>query len=227
MVASAADDSRRGLGVWLDPGERLGEVLFGLIMTLTFTLGSGLTADDGPEGVRQLLIAALGCNVAWGIIDGVLLWMHRASERSRRARLGEAVRAAADREAAVALVRGELDASLEEISSADARARFYDAVVDSVKAAEPRRGGARFEDFQAALVTFALVFGWSLPATVPFFFLSDKLVALRLSNAILIALIFVTGWRWAYWTGGNRLATGASLAGIGAVLVVVAIALGG
>jgi hypothetical protein len=50
---------------WLDPGEQLDEVLFGLVMTLTFTLGAGLTAEDGPEGVRQLLIAARGCNVAW------------------------------------------------------------------------------------------------------------------------------------------------------------------
>jgi hypothetical protein len=227
MVASAAEDARRGLGFWLDPGERLGEVLFGLIMTLTFTLGSGLATEDGPEAVRQLLIAALGCNVAWGIIDGALLWMHRVSERGRKARLGEAVRAATGREAAVALVRGELDASLEEIASPEARARFYDAVVDGVKAAGPRRGGARIEDFQAALVTFVLVFGWSLPAVIPFCFLSDKLVALRMSNAILIGLLFATGWRWASWTGANRLSTGASMAGLGAVLVVVAIALGG
>jgi VIT1/CCC1 family predicted Fe2+/Mn2+ transporter len=202
-------------------------VLFGLIMTLTFTLGSGLTAEDGPEGVRQLLIAAVGCNVAWGIIDGTLLFMGRVSERNRKARLGEAVRAAPSRDAALALVRGELEGALEEIASADARARLYGAVVDGVKADGERRGGTRAEDFQAALLAFALVFVWSLPAAAPFCLLDDKLVALRASNAILIGLIFVTGWRWARWTGGNRLATGASMAGLGAALVVVAIALGG
>ena len=226
-MGTRAADSSRGLGVWLDPAERLGEVLFGLIMTLTFTLGSGLTAEDGPEGVRQLLIAALGCNVAWGIIDAVLISMARVSERNRSARLQAHVRTAGSREAALAIVRGELDPTLEELAPDDARERLYEAVADRAASGHAERGGARADDLWAAVVTFVLVFGWSLPAVVPFFFLSDKLVALRISNAILIALIFVTGWRWAAWTGSNRVATGAAMAALGAVLVVVAIALGG
>ena len=227
MMGTRAGDASRGLGVWLDPAERLGEVLFGLIMTLTFTLGSGLTAEDGPEGVRQLLIAALGCNVAWGIIDAVLISMSRVSERNRFARLQAHVRTASSREAALAIVRGELDPTLEELAPDDARECLYAAVADRAASGHAERGGVRADDLWAAAVTFVLVFGWSLPAVVPFFFLSDKLVALRLSNAILIALIFVTGWRWASWTGGNRAATGAAMAAIGGVLVVVAIALGG
>jgi hypothetical protein len=227
MMLSRAADARRGLGVLLDPAERLGEVLFGLIMTLTFTLGSGLTADDGPEGVRQLLIAALGCNVAWGIIDAVLLSMARVSERNRLARLQASVRAAESRDAALAIVRSELEPTLEELAPGDARERLYEAVADRAASGHAERGGLRSDDFQAAAVTFGLVFGWSLPAVIPFFLLSDKLVSLRISNAILIALIFATGWRWAAWTGGSRVATGAAMAAIGAVLVVVAIALGG
>jgi hypothetical protein len=202
-------------------------VLFGLIMTLTFTLGSGLTVEDGPDAVRQLLIAALGCNVAWGIIDGVICWMGRVSERNRRARLGRAVREASGRDAAVALVRDELDPSLEDVAPEDAREKLYAAVADHVGARDVARGGARAEDLYAAVASFILVFGWALPALIPFFFLSDKLLSLRLSNAILIALIFVTGWRWAGWTGGNRLASGATMAGIGVALVVVALLLGG
>ena len=57
----------------LDPGSRMGEALFGLIMTLTFTLGADLVIDaQGREGARQMLIGILGCNLAWGLIDGVL-----------------------------------------------------------------------------------------------------------------------------------------------------------
>jgi len=56
----------------LDPGSSLGEVLFGLIMTLTFTLSAGIIIEDeGREGARQLLIAVIGCNLAW-VIDGAL-----------------------------------------------------------------------------------------------------------------------------------------------------------
>jgi len=48
----------------LDPGERLGELLFGMIMVLTFTLGAGIELREDREATRELLIAALGCNAA-------------------------------------------------------------------------------------------------------------------------------------------------------------------
>ena len=58
---------------YVDPATSLGEILFGLIMTLTSTLGAGLIIEDeGREGARQLLIAVIGCNIAWGVIDGAL-----------------------------------------------------------------------------------------------------------------------------------------------------------
>jgi hypothetical protein len=68
-------DARRNsfFGRHLDPGWHMGEVLFGLIMTLTFTLAAGIVIqEEGREGAREMLIGILGCNLAWGIIDGVL-----------------------------------------------------------------------------------------------------------------------------------------------------------
>src|SRR6185312_3742025 len=59
-----------------------GEILFGLIMTLTVTLSAGLAADEGRAGVRQLLAAAIGCNLAWGIIDAVMYVMNCITVRS-------------------------------------------------------------------------------------------------------------------------------------------------
>jgi hypothetical protein len=56
----------------LDPASRLGEILFGLIMVLAVTLTAGLRGAEGKAGVRQLLLAAIGSNVAWGIIDAVM-----------------------------------------------------------------------------------------------------------------------------------------------------------
>jgi VIT1/CCC1 family predicted Fe2+/Mn2+ transporter len=68
---------------YLDPGESLGEILFGLIMTLTFTLGAGILVQEGPEAARELLIATIGCNIAWGIIDGGMFIMSAMLERGR------------------------------------------------------------------------------------------------------------------------------------------------
>src|SRR6516162_9911753 len=64
----------------LEPMERLSEVLFGLIMVLTFT-GSLSAAEAGRGQVRTMLMGALGCNLAWGIIDGVFYLMACLSER--------------------------------------------------------------------------------------------------------------------------------------------------
>jgi hypothetical protein len=47
----------------LDPVERISEIIFGLIMALTFTCTISVAQADRTE-VRELLIAAIGCNIA-------------------------------------------------------------------------------------------------------------------------------------------------------------------
>src|SRR3974390_2507842 len=90
---------------YLDPASRLGEILFGLIMVLTATLTAGLTVADGNQGVRQLLLSAIGCNIAWGIIDGIMYIMNCLTERSGKARLVHAVQTAPDPASALDIVR--------------------------------------------------------------------------------------------------------------------------
>lgn len=63
--------------------QRVSEVLFGLIMVLTFT-GSLEVATAGRSDVRVMLVAALGCNLAWGIIDGGMYLMGTLHERGRK-----------------------------------------------------------------------------------------------------------------------------------------------
>src|SRR5437016_14527894 len=79
----------------LEPIDRVSEVLFGLIMVLTFT-GSLSVAEAGRDDVRTMLIGALGCNLAWGIIDGVLYLMGCLAETGRGLLTFRAVRRAAD-----------------------------------------------------------------------------------------------------------------------------------
>src|SRR5688572_20184661 len=67
-------------GAVLNPVDRISEVLFGLIMVLTFT-GAISVATDGRQEIRELLWAALGCNVAWGFVDAIMYLMNIALER--------------------------------------------------------------------------------------------------------------------------------------------------
>ena len=79
----------------LDSIDRVSEVLFGLIMVLTFT-GSLSVADAGRDDVRTMLIGALGCNVAWGIIDAMLYLMGCLAEKGQSLKTYLAVRKATD-----------------------------------------------------------------------------------------------------------------------------------
>jgi len=93
------------LGGVLSPVDRTIEVFCGLLMVLAVTLLVGHDVVAGREGVHALLRAALGGNLAWGIIDGVLYLMSQRYERGRQARLVAAVRDARDEGA----IRNALD----------------------------------------------------------------------------------------------------------------------
>src|SRR5215813_12410468 len=87
----------------LDPANRVSEVVFGLIMVLTFT-GSLSIGEASREDIRTMLIGALGCNLAWGIIDAVLYLMGCMAERGRNLMAFQAVRKTHDSQEAQRLV---------------------------------------------------------------------------------------------------------------------------
>jgi len=77
----------------LEPIDRISEVLFGLIMAATI-IGSMSVAAAGQQEVRTVLVAALGCNLAWGLVDALMVLMRTLTERSRLGVLGRQVRGA-------------------------------------------------------------------------------------------------------------------------------------
>jgi len=211
----------------VDPGDRLGEVLFGLIMVLTFTLGAGVGLAGDRDATRELLLAALGCNAAWGIIDAALHLMARLSERGRLHRLVRAIQTAPSDAHALALVAQELDERIPSLVRPEVRAALDREVLERVREAKAPPNRVTRADLWAALAVFWLVFFTALPAVVPFLLFRDARLALRASNAVLIGLLFTVGWRWGAHTGAGPLRTGLFMTSLGVALVVVAIALGG
>src|SRR5690349_23810868 len=101
------DDSLKSTKRVLEPQERISEVLFGLIMVLTFT-GSLSVAESGREDIRTMLIGAVGCNIAWGIIDGILYLMGSLAEKGRNLMTLRAVRKTNDPRKAQRLITDAL-----------------------------------------------------------------------------------------------------------------------
>ena len=85
----------------------------------------------------------------------------------------------------------------------------------------------RKEDLLGAFTSFWLVVLTSVPAAVPFLLIDNARIALRVSNAILLALLFIAGCLWARYTLGKPWLVGLGFLIGGAALVAIAIALGG
>ena len=98
----------------LDPMERISETLFGLIMALTFICSLGV-AMAGSINIQTMLIGALGCNLAWGIVDGGLYLLARINSRGSNILTLRAIRQAPDPETARCFIADALPAELVSV----------------------------------------------------------------------------------------------------------------
>jgi hypothetical protein len=196
-------------------------------MVLGATLTAGLTVAEGKAGVRQLLHSALGCNIAWGIIDGIMYVMNCLTERSEKARLIHAIRDAPDPAAALNIVRNEVDQEIVSLAGPEDREALYQSILKYLSHARVIKTTVTKDDLYGALACFWLVFISCLPAALPFVIFSDPARALRVSNFLLIGMLFFIGHKWAQYANTNRLLAGLAMVVIGLVLVGVAVLLGG
>ena len=213
----------RGRGPALSPVERHGEVLFGLIMVLSFTCTLSV-AEGGRAEVRTMLIAALGCNLAWGIVDAVMYLIATLAERGRRIALWQRVQRAASATEANAIVRDGLADEVAEVLQPGDVDRLRAVIAARPLPSRPRLS---LGDARAAVAVLLLVFLSTFPVALPFMVVHDPLRALRISNAVALALLFIGGWRLAHYAGFRPLVTGTVMVALGVGLVVVTIALGG
>ena len=212
---------------FLDPSEWLGEILFGLIMVLTITLGANLLVPDGPKACREILQSVLGCIFAWSLIDAIIYAMNQMFERSRTASLIEAIKKVTTEEQGLAIIQKELNPTLERISTEQEREQFYRRVFHNVRAATVPRTTIRAEDIGGALLTFLLVMVTAVPAIVPFLFISDRQIALTVSNGLLLGMLFLVGWFWARQARTPPLLSGLSVVLVGMIMVGIAKLFGG
>lgn len=219
-----ADDPFESSKRLVDPVDRASEILFGLIMVLSIT-GSLSVVDAGRADVRTMLVAALGCNLAWGIIDGVFYLMGCLAEAARRVMVWDAVRNGADPEAARRALAGALPPS---VASSLQPGELEAMRLRVQKLPEPPdRALLRRHDWLGALGVFLFVFLTTFPVTIPFIFMKDVTLALRVSNGIAIVLLFVTGYSFGRHIGRHPVRTGIAMVVLGGALVGLTIALGG
>ena len=218
IVAPAARDSI------LDPVERVSEMLFGLFMALTF-VGAISVAESGRAEVRDLLIAAIGCNIAWGLVDGVMYLVRTITGRGRALTMIRAVRSAPDAAAGRSVIKGALSAGVAGfVTDTEIEAmRGRIAALPTV----PERPRLEASDLLAALGVLLIVILSTFPVVLPFLMLDDIAWAKGVSRAVALAMLFLGGLALGRHAGYGSWKVGLMMVGVGTVVVAAVMALGG
>lgn len=219
----------------LDPIDELSQVIYSILILLTFTLAfrifklqSGIGIHLEYEQVRELLFAAIGATIAWGIIDGLMYVLTSVFARNEKQRLLLAVQSAPTDEEAVAVIATELDFTLEPITTEGKRQALYADVLDTLRESRPQNIGLKREDVAGGLGTLLVALVAVIPSLLPFVLIPNSaFLALRVSNIVSFIVLFISGWRWGRRTHSSPLLSGLTLVLAGAVMVLIAIPLGG
>ena len=208
----------------LDPTERYSEILFGLIMVLTFTC-SFSAVNAGRAEVRRMLLGALGCNLAWGIIDAVFYLMGCFTERGHNRVTFQKVRRATDPDVARRIIADAMPPALASTLPEEQIEVMRQKLLQMPEPNRPLR--LVRNNWLAALGVFFLVFLSTFPVAIPFLLFNDPQQALRVSNGVAIVMLFGGGYAFAEYSGLNVWRTGIAMVILGAAMVAVSIFFGG
>jgi len=208
----------------LSPIDRVSELLFGLFMALTF-VGAVSVAEAGQDEIRKMFAAALGCNLAWGLVDAVMYLVRTVTDRGRSLTLVRSVRAAVDATAGCRLIERSLSRGAASLVSEAEIEAIRGRIV--ARTSLPARPALYRNDLLAAVGIFLIVVASTFPVVLPFLLIQDVATAKFASRAIALAMLFFGGLALGRFAGYGSWKAGLLMAGLGTALVAAIRALGG
>ena len=209
---------------WINTEDRITEILFGLIMALTFTCTISIAESDEAT-VKEMLIGAFGCNTAWGLVDAVLYIMMARTTEKRGFTILDFVRRSTDKSKATQFIGDSMPPVIANVLHAEELEKIRQRIL---QLPEPKISRKQiWKDYKIAVGIFFLVLLSTLPVAAAFMFIDDVQMALRISNVIAILMMFFCGWGLGKYAGRRRFLMGITMSILGIVLVLVTIALGG
>lgn len=204
--------------------DRISEILYGTIMALTFTCTISITKSD-TTSVQDMLIGALSCNTAWGLIDAVMYLLMAKTDVERGYTILNFIRKTPNDDEARRLISDALPGDLASVMQPAEIEVIRQRLMQLPESRDTTV--KRINDYKGAVEIFLLVFISTFLVAIPFLCISDLKVALRVSNMIAILMMFICGWVLGKYAGRNSLFTGIILSIVGILLVLITIALGG
>jgi len=221
----AGHQGRADRGPVLDTVERVSEMCFGLFMALTF-VGAVSAATGGQEAqaAMTMFYTALGCNLAWGLVDAVMYLVRTLTDRGKRLTLAVAVRAAPDEAAAEKILRQELPPLVARLVGDEELKAIRRQLVTHRLPDKPR---FHARDFKGALGIFVIVVLSTFPVALPFILVKEVPTALLISRVLSVLMLFGGGYALGRHAGYSGWKAGFGMAVMGVLLTMAVIALGG
>ena len=203
------------------------EPMFGVIMVVCFTSVLRAYPNLAEQILGTILISALFCCIAWGLVDGIFYAWEAHYELDKRKKIQEAAKGSAGAGDVEGLVEGHLGDTVVDLLEDEDRKQIYQIVNKKLPGIDLGSVSIR-EDALTVLIAFGLVVGSSIVVMIPFLVIHPVMTALVVSNVTGIVLLFFMGyWREEAKGIGKKLTTGLLTAFIALIITVVTIVLGG
>ncbi len=209
---------------WMNVEDRVSEILYGTIMALTFTCTISLTKSDATS-VQDMLIGALSCNTAWGLIDAVMYLLMAKTDVERSHTVLNFIRKTPNDGKARQLISDALPEDVASVMQPSELEVIRQRLMQLPESKDMTT--QRINDYKGAVEIFLLVFLSTFLVALPFVCVSDLKLALRISNLIAILMMFTCGWVLGRYAGRGNFFSGIIISIVGILLVSITIALGG
>src|SRR5262245_17095007 len=150
-------------------------------------VGSLSVATAGQNEVRTVMAAALGCNLAWGLVDAVMYLVRMVTERTRNRALAKQL-SSADPEAAQRLIAQALPEHVAAIVGAEEIEGMRRRLLALSPGERPIMGTRALLE---AVGIFLMVVVATFPVVAPFVLTDDVRRAMLWSQAITLAMLFL------------------------------------
>ena len=205
----------------LSQGDVQVEMLCGVIMVLVM-IGylKWSLVQEGFNFQKVMLLVPLGCNAAWGIIDGIMYVLVNLRERGKKSKLLSLIKSAKDQDEALAIIKGEYDLAFIDLLNKDTQVNIYEELLKrlTTESIEKPKGISK-KDLRVILETFLIVSLTGVPLVIPFILSSDVWLAIRVSHIIGLVMLFCIGYWWAKLASRHKIRSALALTALGVLIV--------
>jgi VIT1/CCC1 family predicted Fe2+/Mn2+ transporter len=204
------------------------EVMYGVIIAMTFTSVLRGYPNILEIILNQVILAALFCCIAWGVADGLFYLWERNYIIRRENKTIELAKSEEGDDSAISLIGEQLDDTILRNIPGENRVQLYQKLTRFLSTVDEREKLSPGQAFTIILGTFLLSSGAGLVVVFPFFVIDNVTQALVLSNISGILLLFIVGYSRAFERNSlSRIINGFASAFIGIIISVITVILGG